>query len=146
MLSCGQLLFYFADCIDFICRDTSETMDWQDEENIPTKQMEGMEMGEPVASSSHHLERVATKGPLDMEDVIIGFEMAGKENGVLHTQTGSGKSLNVKNLIISCTQEALSMLKDKSENTQRTTERVALVLTLFHGKHLQGICSVLNVL
>ena len=65
-------------------------MDWQDEESIPTerKQVEGMEMGEPVASSSHHLDRVAPKRPLDIKEVIIGLEMAG-------TQTGTGKRVMI---------------------------------------------------
>ena len=82
------------------------------------------------------------EGHLAIEDVILDFETAGKMPVRSNEQAYQGRILNVKTLIISCTQAALSMLKDKSENCLRTTERVALVLTLFHGSHLEGIRSV----
>jgi hypothetical protein len=48
--------------------------------------------------------------------------------------------LNVKGLILSCVQAALSMVKDKVENTNnKETDRVGLVLKLLHQEQVEGI-------
>jgi hypothetical protein len=54
--------------------------------------------------------------------------------------------LNVKGLILSCVQKALSMVKNKEENTNKETDRVGLVLKLLHQEQIEGITLYLPFL
>ena len=118
----------------FPCRNS---MEWQQEQTI-SRHGQGEEDHESAAMEENV--------NLDIEDVILDFEIAAETLDKSNEQGYQRRDLNVKALIISCTQAALSMLKDKTENCKRTTERVALVLTLFHGSHLEGIPNIKIIL
>ncbi|XP_053396018.1 E3 ubiquitin-protein ligase rnf213-alpha-like [Mercenaria mercenaria] len=59
------------------------------------------------------------------------------------------KDVSIKELIMSCVQAALSVVKDKEENSKRETDRVALVLKLLHNEDegdtsfVQGVCRLI---
>ncbi|KAK3585578.1 hypothetical protein CHS0354_036765 [Potamilus streckersoni] len=52
--------------------------------------------------------------------------------------------LNVRNLILSCIQPALAMVKDKEETSGRSTRRIELMLDLLHQNPIDGFPSFLQ--
>ncbi|KAL4233165.1 hypothetical protein ACF0H5_007850 [Mactra antiquata] len=86
---------------------------------------------------------------LKLDDVLLDLNSVGDSNKP-HGMESSTSRLNVKKLMLNCVQAALCMVKDKTENTNKETDRVALVLTLLHQEHtddqasfLRGICSLI---
>lgn len=93
---------------------------------------EGMELendDEPHIAVPHSMMR---PDPLQLEDVVINIE---HRTGLMDR----GPKIDISVIILSCVQTALSMVKDKEGDADRTTKRVALVLELLqrqtgHGK------------
>ncbi|KAK3585587.1 hypothetical protein CHS0354_036774 [Potamilus streckersoni] len=52
--------------------------------------------------------------------------------------------LNVRNLILSCVQPALAMVKDKEETTDRSTRRIELMLYLLHQNSIKDLTIFLH--
>ncbi|XP_053396017.1 E3 ubiquitin-protein ligase rnf213-alpha-like [Mercenaria mercenaria] len=85
---------------------------------------------------------------LKLDDVLSEFENVG--NNVKRRMELYKNKLDVKKLVLSCVQSALSMVKDKAERSNRETERVDFVIRLLHqdpvegqSSFLQGICVLI---
>ncbi|XP_053396012.1 E3 ubiquitin-protein ligase rnf213-alpha-like [Mercenaria mercenaria] len=128
-------------------RPIEEEMDWKsDKEEIS------------VDSEYHSVytslaERTSTKDGLNLEDVVFDFENVDENEGITKKKESGRPKLNVKKLVLSCVQSALSMVKDKDERKNRETDRVDLVIRLLHQDQiegqpsfLQGICMLISKL
>ena len=61
-------------------------------------------------------------------DVFLDVNLLDEEN----KQIG-GNRLNIKALVLSCVQAALSIVKDRNNDSSRETDRVTLILKLLDG-------------
>lgn len=109
-----------------LCSASGEQMDWSVEETKPLH--DGLDILEPG------MEDRIRGGPLQLEDVLLDLQNVNQQNEPDYGQ----RRLNVKGLILACVQAALSMVKDKQENSSRETDRVALLLKLLHQEHDEG--------
>jgi hypothetical protein len=75
--------------------------------------------------------------PLQLHDVLFDLKNVGKHHGTSPRGYGQNRQ-NVKGLVLACVQAALSMVKDKEENTSKETDRVALVLKLMYQDQDEG--------
>ena len=106
----------------------AEGMDWEHSERSPEREPANYAIGEPAPSTSYE----ASPDAINIEDVVVSLERVGTQGQRGEQRGPLRKNLNVQSLILACVQAALSMVKDKQENTARTTDRVPLVLKLFH--------------
>ncbi|XP_053396335.1 E3 ubiquitin-protein ligase rnf213-alpha-like isoform X2 [Mercenaria mercenaria] len=126
-----------------IPRETSpgaEEMDWSEAEgrHVPQRQR----MDEDMITND--LENRLRDAPLQLDDVLLDLRNVDKHGGEGFSQGYGQHRLNVKGLILACVQAALSMVKDKEENTSKETDRVALVLKLLHQEQVEGHVSFLH--
>ncbi|XP_053396356.1 E3 ubiquitin-protein ligase rnf213-alpha-like [Mercenaria mercenaria] len=82
---------------------------------------------------------------IQLDDVVLDVETVDEE-----IQQISRNKLNVKALIMSCVQAALSVVKDKEERSSRETDRVTLILKLLdheddgnNRSFLYGLCRLI---
>ncbi|KAL3881510.1 hypothetical protein ACJMK2_027942 [Sinanodonta woodiana] len=54
------------------------------------------------------------------------------------------RKLNIRSLILSCVQPALAMVKDKEETTDRSTQRIELMLFLLHQNPIEDLPTFLH--
>ena len=78
--------------------------------------------------------------PVQLHDVLADLRNVDTHQGTSQRVYGQNRH-NVKGLVLACVQAALSMVKDKEENTSKETDRVALVLKLLHQEQVQGYYS-----
>lgn len=78
----------------------------------------------------------AKSAALQLDDIRLQIRTTVDDRHI-HKTYRQGIS-NVKALILNCVQAALSMVKDRSENSKRETARVSLVLKLLHKETDSG--------
>ncbi|XP_053396010.1 E3 ubiquitin-protein ligase rnf213-alpha-like [Mercenaria mercenaria] len=120
----------------------AEEMEWSEAEGRHVSQRQRMD--EDMITND--LENRLRGAPLQLDDVLLDLRNVDKHGGEgFSFSQGYGQHrLNVKGLILACVQAALSMVKDKEENTSKETDRVALVLKLLHQEQVEGQASFLH--
>ncbi|XP_053396009.1 E3 ubiquitin-protein ligase rnf213-alpha-like [Mercenaria mercenaria] len=118
----------------------AEEMEWSESESKHVSPRQRMD--EDMITND--LENRLRDAPLQLDDVLLDLRNVDKHGGEGFSQGYGQHRLNVKGLILACVQAALSMVKDKEENTSKETDRVALVLKLLHQEQVEGHVSFLH--
>ncbi|XP_053396342.1 E3 ubiquitin-protein ligase rnf213-alpha-like isoform X2 [Mercenaria mercenaria] len=125
----------------------AEDMEWSGHEHGNISPHPGTSKDDGTRMETHEPgTALGTSGePLQLNDVLLDLQSVGSQHDPGISQQGYGQHrLNVKGLILACVQAALSMVKDKEENTSKETDRVALVLKLLHQEQVEGQASFLH--
>lgn len=85
----------------------------------------------------------AQKNNLELEDIVFDLKNVRHHEDSSVIKTSTRGKLNVKKLILSCVQPALAMVKDKTEQRSRETDRVDLVIRLLHQDQTDGKLKLL---
>jgi hypothetical protein len=113
-------------------------MEWTGAEGRNDSPRQGMDENN-VYTNDLDFENRTGNAPLQLDDVLLDLKSVDKHGGEGFNKGYGQHRLNVKGLILSCVQAALSMVKDKVENTNKETDRVGLVLKLLHQEQVEGI-------
>ncbi|XP_060590421.1 E3 ubiquitin-protein ligase rnf213-alpha-like, partial [Ruditapes philippinarum] len=122
---------------------TEEEMEWTGAEGRNDSPRQGMDEN-IVYTNDLDFENRMGNAPLQLDDVLLDLKSVDKHGGEGFNKGYGQHRLNVKGLILSCVQAALSMVKDKVENTNKETDRVGLVLKLLHQEQVEGQASFLH--
>ncbi|XP_060586347.1 E3 ubiquitin-protein ligase rnf213-alpha-like [Ruditapes philippinarum] len=148
----------FSDAVTgSVAMETEDTMERESVEGVEDMELSGNEAGNfsarPGTSKSNDMMRMEKEKvlgnefgigePLQLHDVLFDLKNVGKHHGTSPRGYGQNRQ-NVKGLVLACVQAALSMVKDKEENTSKETDRVALVLKLMHQDQDEGHTSFLH--
>ncbi|XP_060597648.1 E3 ubiquitin-protein ligase rnf213-alpha-like, partial [Ruditapes philippinarum] len=139
-----------------VAMETEDTMERENVEVIEDMELSGNEAGNfsprPGSSKGNDWMRMETEEvlgnkfgigkPLQLHDVLFDLKHVGTHRT---SPRGYGQNRqNVEGLVLACVQAALSMVKDKEENTSKETDRVALVLKLMYQDQDEGQASFLH--
>ena len=121
----------------FSAQQQEEDMEWNETEgrNVSPRQPVGEDV---IYTNDLDFENRGRNEPLQLDDVLLYLRNVDKHGGEGVSKRYGQHRLNVKGLILSCVQAALSMVKDKVENTNKETDRVGLVLKLLHQEQVEG--------
>ncbi|XP_053388236.1 E3 ubiquitin-protein ligase rnf213-alpha-like [Mercenaria mercenaria] len=85
------------------------------------------ERSDAVTDCMQEKSNVGIDSQIHLDDVIIDFKNVDHD-----ISEGTNRQLNMRALLMSCVQAALSIVKDKDDNSSRETDRVTLLLKLLH--------------